>query len=164
MSNLSLEEFKAELVKALKNMRVYAFSLTRDKEAADDLTQAAVLRALENHEKFQPGTNINAWLTTIIKRMFYDDQKSHRVSKTDLLGENEEFDMADSGNQQIDKKQVEEISEFLDSALNERDRSVFLMWVEGLKTNEIADLLDLGRSNVGVILCRVRKLIYEEFG
>ena len=164
MGDLSPQEFKVELIKALKNMRVYALSLTRDKDLADDITQAAVVRALENYDKFQPGTNMNAWLTTIIKRLFLDDKKSHRVSRTELVGENEEFDVADSGNEQIDKKRVEEISEFVDKSLSERDRSVFLMWVEGLKTDEIADLLDLGRSNVGVILCRARKLIYERFG
>ncbi len=59
--------------------------------------------------------------------------------------------------------EIEEINAYINDTLEERDKSVFLMWVEGLKTEEIAAALDLTRSNVGVIVCRIRKDITAHF-
>jgi RNA polymerase sigma-70 factor, ECF subfamily len=157
------QEFKVELISAVKTARVYALSLTRNKDSADDLVQSALLKALENFEKFQLGTNLGAWLNTIVKNTFFDDKKSYRVSRTDQMEEESKYDKGDSGSSQLNDMQIAQINDYLNENLEDRDRSVFLMWVEGLKTEEIASALNLTRSNVGVIVCRVRKEIHERF-
>ena len=165
MSQLPEQEFKVELIRAAKAIRAFAISLARDRDRADDLMQASLLKALENYSKFEAGTNMEAWLSTIVRNTFYDQQRSHANSRTDLMGDDDtSYESSDSGAAPFAATQLEEINDYIDQKLDERDRSVFLMWVEGLKTEEIAKVLELSRSNVGVILHRIRKLLYEKFG
>lgn len=59
-------------------LRRYARSLTRDRDGADDLVQAGVLRALSRAELFQPGTNLRAWLFTIMRNEFISSMRTAR--------------------------------------------------------------------------------------
>ena len=163
MADITPQEFQTELIGAMKTAQIYALSLTRNKDAAKDLVQASLLKALENYRRFEQGTNLKAWLNTIIKNTFYDKMKSHGITKTDPWDDETNHHPGDSGTSQVNDREIEEINAYINDALEERERSVFLMWVEGLKTDEIAAALDLTRSNVGVIVCRIRKDITAHF-
>ena len=162
MNELEQKEFKAKLISSLKTARIYAYSLSRDKDLADDLTQQATVKALENAASFDLSTNMQAWLNTIIRNLFYDHVRSHGVSKTETVAEMID-ERTDAGNTQHNSIQISEINNYIDENLDEKSKSIFLMWAEGLKTDEIANAVDISRSNVGVIVCRVRKQIYEKF-
>ncbi|MDO5642726.1 MAG: sigma-70 family RNA polymerase sigma factor, partial [Paracoccus sp. (in: a-proteobacteria)] len=60
-----------ELVDHLPALRAFALSLTRDGSAADDLVQDTIVKAWTNMDKFQAGTNLRAWLFTILRNTFY---------------------------------------------------------------------------------------------
>jgi len=62
----------AALIGVLPDMRAFARSLTKDPTLADDLVQDAALRALTSAHHFTPGTNLKAWLFTIIRNCFYN--------------------------------------------------------------------------------------------
>lgn len=64
-------EAKAELVSHLKVLRAFALSLARDRTLADDLVQETVMRAWANMHQFQEGSNMRAWLFTILRNEFY---------------------------------------------------------------------------------------------
>lgn len=74
-----------ELVDHLPALRAFALSLTREGAAADDLVQDTIVKAWTNIEKFQPGTNLRAWLFTILRNTFYSARRKTRreVSDTD---------------------------------------------------------------------------------
>ncbi|QRM34125.1 sigma-70 family RNA polymerase sigma factor [Microvirga sp. VF16] len=80
-----LSEFQNGIVEARPNLRAFAISLTGSPDRADDLVQDAMLRALSKRALFQPGTNLNAWLCTILRNGFYTDhrRRSHEVADTD---------------------------------------------------------------------------------
>ena len=59
-------------------LRRYARSLTRDRDGADDLVQAGMLRALSRAAQFQPGTNLRAWLFTIMRNEFISRMRTAR--------------------------------------------------------------------------------------
>jgi RNA polymerase sigma-70 factor, ECF subfamily len=77
---------KDEIVIHLKPMRAFALSLTRDMSRADDLVQDTVVKAWTNIEKFEPGTNMRAWLFTILRNTFYSERRKARREVSDADG------------------------------------------------------------------------------
>ena len=157
-------EFKSELLQCLPKARRFALTLARDPSDADDLVQAAVEKALTNGSNFEKGTNMGAWLNTIIRNTFDDIQKSHAVSRTDVVGDDDFIlqNRATLESPAMNQIEVEEVQEFLYS-LPDTERSVVMLWAEGYSYDEIAQELDVSRGNAGVILCRARKLINDRF-
>ena len=76
-----------ELVDHLPALRAFALSLTREGAAADDLVQDTIVKAWTNMDKFQAGTNLRAWLFTILRNTFYSARRKTKreVSDTDGL-------------------------------------------------------------------------------
>lgn len=74
-----------ELVDHLPALRAFALSLTREGASADDLVQDTIVKAWTHIDKFQPGTNLRAWLFTILRNTFYSGRRKTRreVSDTD---------------------------------------------------------------------------------
>ena len=61
-------------------MRVYALSLTRDRDAADDLVHDTVVKALTGRASFEPGTNLSAWVFRIQRNEFISGLRRLRPS------------------------------------------------------------------------------------
>jgi RNA polymerase sigma-70 factor (ECF subfamily) len=79
-------EIRDQLVAAMPSLRAFAISLTGNTDRADDLVQDTVLRAWANVEKFQEGTNLNAWLFTILRNGFYSDHRKRVREVEDVDG------------------------------------------------------------------------------
>jgi RNA polymerase sigma-70 factor (ECF subfamily) len=75
-----------ELVAHVPAMRAFARSLTRDHASADDLVQEAVLKAWSNLDKFEEGTNLRAWLFTILRNTFYSIARKRKWEVEDVDG------------------------------------------------------------------------------
>src|SRR4029079_19803535 len=67
-----------EMVALVPQMHTFARSLTRDGTRADDLVQEALARALANIERFRPGTNLKAWLFTIVSNEHYSQLRRRK--------------------------------------------------------------------------------------
>jgi RNA polymerase sigma-70 factor (ECF subfamily) len=66
------------MLAALPNLRAFAISLTGNGDRADDLVQDTIMRAWANIDRFQPGTNMNAWLFTILRNLFHSEYRKRR--------------------------------------------------------------------------------------
>ena len=77
---------KDELVDHLPALRAFALSLTRDGSSADDLVQDTIVKAWTNMDKFQAGTNLRAWLFTILRNTFYSARRKTRREVSDSDG------------------------------------------------------------------------------
>jgi len=66
---------REEIASHLAAMRAFAMSLTRDPSAADDLVQDTIVKAWTNIGSFTPGTNMRAWLFTILRNHFYTQRR-----------------------------------------------------------------------------------------
>ncbi len=80
------EEFRAGLMAALPGLRAFAVSLAVNPAAADDLVQETLLKAWANRHHFEPGTNLKAWLCTILRNQFYTDCRKRRREVEDADG------------------------------------------------------------------------------
>ncbi len=148
------KDFYSQLEATAEYLKPFALHLTNDSHDAMDLVQETIYRALANKDKYYYGTNINAWLYTIMRNIFINDRKK-RSRYTFLL---------DPGINQITHGFAEplvhakEIS-YAIHKLPELFRCSFLLYSEGYKYNEISDLL---KEPLGTIKSRIhfaRKLL-----
>jgi RNA polymerase sigma-70 factor, ECF subfamily len=80
-------EFRDALVATIPNLRAFAISLTRDHHLANDLVQETLLKAWSSRSKFEPGTNLKAWLFTILRNAYFSDFRKKRREVQDVDGE-----------------------------------------------------------------------------
>ena len=71
---------------AVPNLRAFAISLSGNVDRADDLVQETLLRALANIDSFERGTNMSAWLFTILRNLFRSEYRKRRREVEDTDG------------------------------------------------------------------------------
>jgi RNA polymerase sigma-70 factor (ECF subfamily) len=74
------------LLAAVPSLRAFAISLTNDFNRADDLVQDTLVRALAHIDRFERGTNLNAWLFTILRNLFHSEYRKRRREVDDPEG------------------------------------------------------------------------------
>ena len=72
------------MIVLLPDLRGFARFLVRDRAEADDLVQEALVRALAAAGQFQPGTNMKAWLFTILRNAFFEQTRRRRTERAAL--------------------------------------------------------------------------------
>lgn len=157
-------DFQNKLVAVIPAARLYARALTRSGDDTDDLIQESLLKAIERRDQSEEIRNIEAWLITIIRNVFFDRQERLAVRRAESLEakmENSGFDIKSPG-EAMETIELSEVEEFIND-LPEQERVIIRMAIEGRKYQEIADALGLTRTNVGALLCRARKKIYAAF-
>lgn len=79
-------DFKRDLMLQLPSLRAFAISLVGKIDSADDLVQETVMKAWANRAGFTPGTNLRAWLFTILRNEFYTVFRKRRREVEDADG------------------------------------------------------------------------------
>jgi len=79
-------ELRDALLAAVPSLRAFAISLSGQVDRADDLVQDTLLRALANIDRFERGTNLNAWLFTILRNLFHSEYRKRRREVEDPDG------------------------------------------------------------------------------
>ncbi len=69
---------KSELIRHMPNLRAFAISLCGSAERADDYVQEALMKAWSNLDSYRPGTNMRAWLFTILRNAYYSELRKRR--------------------------------------------------------------------------------------
>src|ERR1700747_1034292 len=79
--------WRDEVVALIPALRAFAWSLSHNSSDADDLVQDTLIKAWTNREKFEPGTNLRAWLFTILRNTYYTTVLRRRREVRDEMGE-----------------------------------------------------------------------------
>ena len=74
------------MLAAVPSLRAFAISLSGNIDRADDLVQETLLRAIANIDSFQPGTNMSAWMFTILRNLFRSEYRKRRREVEDTDG------------------------------------------------------------------------------
>ncbi len=162
---MSTIEFNKLLLNNTEFLKPFAITLTRDNEVAKDLLQETVYRALANQEKYNVGTNIKAWLYTIMRNIFINNYR--RKSKQQTLFDNTPNDFLLNYNQVTIPNSAESVLGLkeIQTALQQIPqifRNPFMLYFEGYKYHEIATML---KEPLGTIKSRIhfaRKLLKEQ--
>jgi RNA polymerase sigma factor (sigma-70 family) len=72
---MGIQEFNTMVITNAESLRPFAITLTKDRETAQDLYQETLYKAFAHRDKYQPGTNIRAWLSTIMRNIFINDYR-----------------------------------------------------------------------------------------
>ena len=70
----------------IPGLRAFAFSLCGNFDRADDLVQETLLKAWQNLDKFEEGTNLRAWLFTILRNSYFSELRKRRREVEDVDG------------------------------------------------------------------------------
>jgi RNA polymerase sigma-70 factor (ECF subfamily) len=161
---MATTEFNDMLVDNADFLKPFAVNLTKDSEAANDLYQETLYKALANHDKYNAGTNIKAWLFTIMRNIFINDYRRKAKQKT-------VFD--NSGNDYLINMKQPTVSNAAESSLRMKEISAaihqlpdifkvpFRLYFDGYKYQEIADLLVEPLGTVKSRIHFARKLLKE---
>jgi RNA polymerase sigma-70 factor, ECF subfamily len=146
----------------IPRLRRYARLFARDRDTADDLVQESLLRALSGLHTFVPGTNMRAWLFTILHNVFRNDYRRAKRNpvqpNSDLIADHAAT--AVRGNQES-HMELTRVQAAL-STLSEDFREVILLCgVEGLLYEEAAGVLGIPVGTVRSRLSRARSALRE---
>ena len=78
------DKFREDLISAIPGLRAFAMSLTARSDSADDLVQETLMKAWKHHDSFQMGTNMRAWLYTILRNEFYTHLRKRKREVEDV--------------------------------------------------------------------------------
>ncbi|NOT51402.1 MAG: RNA polymerase sigma factor [Chitinophagaceae bacterium] len=162
---MSTLEFNSMLIKNADFLKPFAINLTRDTEVANDLYQETLYKALANQEKYHTGTNLKAWLFTIMRNIFINDYRRKVKQKTILDSTPNDFlvnlKQATVQNAAESALELKEINKAI-RQLPEIFKTPFLLYFDGYKYNEIAEML---HEPLGTVKSRIhfaRKLLKEQ--
>jgi len=79
-------QLKSDLLAAIPNLRAFAVSLSGNPDRADDLVQETLVKAWSNLGSFVEGTNMPAWLFTILRNIYYSEYRKRRREVADSEG------------------------------------------------------------------------------
>ena len=74
------------MLDAIPGLRAFAISLSGKVDRADDLVQETLLKAWQNLDKFEEGTNLRAWLFTILRNSYFSELRKRRREDEDVDG------------------------------------------------------------------------------
>jgi RNA polymerase sigma-70 factor, ECF subfamily len=143
---------KEAMLEAVPSLRAFAISLCGNVDRADDLVQEALLRAWANMDSFQPGTNMSAWLFTILRNLFRSEYRKRRREVEDVDGSYAET--LTSLPEQDGRLEIVEFRGALKLLPSEQRESLILVGASGFSYEEAAQICGCA---VGTIKSRVNR-------
>jgi len=155
-SDLERRTFEKDLLANMPRLRIYALSLTRDRDKADDLVQETLFKALAGRASFAAGTNLAAWSFRIMRNEFISEVRVSRRSNHHSLDEI----IPKMGSRLVtdpNAQQILELSQMLQYlACIERNQADLLI-AAGYLVLPYDDLAERFKCSVGTIKSRISR-------
>lgn len=157
-------EFSYSLNKLSSSLKPFALKLTRDRDDANDLLQDTMVKAFTNRDKFTDGTNLKAWLYTIMKNTFITNYQ-RMVRRATFVDTTDNLHFINSTDSKIENGAygsfaMDDITAAIDG-LEGVYKVPFMMHFRGFKYHEIAEELDIPIGTVKNRIHIARKLLKE---
>jgi RNA polymerase sigma-70 factor (ECF subfamily) len=162
---MSTLEFNEILLGNADFLKPFAINLTKDPESAKDLFQSTLYKALSNKEKYNAGTNIRAWLFTIMRNIFINEYRRKLKQKTIFDHTPDDYlinlKQATVSNVAESDLRIKEIKKYIQH-LPEIFKTPFLLYFDGYRYNEIAEVLEEPLGTVKSRIHFARKLLKQQ--
>ncbi len=143
---------KEAMLSAVPSLRAFAISLSGNIDRADDLVQETLLRAIANINSFQPGTNMSAWMFTILRNLFRSEYRKRRREVEDTDGSYAES--LKSHPEQASRLEFQEFRTALSKLPPDQREALILVGASGFSYEEAANICGCA---VGTIKSRVNR-------
>lgn len=159
----SYEVIRAELRQLFPKLWRYCMFLTRSSHAADDLAQAACLRALEKAELYKADTNFNGWVFRIAQRLWLNEIRAQSIRTGQGCSPIEEYDLADNNLDPEMNILGKDVLLAIEALPETQKLTVILVYVDGFSYKEAAEVLEIPVGTVMSRLAVARKAIATQF-
>ncbi|GJD49940.1 hypothetical protein OPKNFCMD_2676 [Methylobacterium crusticola] len=156
------DSFRDELLAAASSLRRFALTLTANPARADDLVQDTMLKAWQSRGRFEAGTNLNAWLFTIMRNAFYSEHRKRSREVED--GEGVYSSRLTTAPNQGDRLDVQDLQTALNKLVAEQREALMLVAVGDLSYEDAAALMQCKVGTVKSRVCRARDKLAELLG
>ncbi|NIM52101.1 MAG: sigma-70 family RNA polymerase sigma factor [Gemmatimonadales bacterium] len=163
------QAFEKEALPHLDTVFRVALRLAGNEAQAEDLTQETMLRAYRAWHQYRPGTNIRAWLLTILRHTFINEYRKARraapavdVTEVEAFTVFEDVQESDPEGRFFDQLVDEDILRAIDGLPDEFRETLVLSDVEGLSYAEIAEVTEVPVGTVKSRLFRARQALQRE--
>jgi RNA polymerase sigma-70 factor (ECF subfamily) len=147
--------FETEVISGLPQLRRYARALTGDPAWADDLVQDTAERALVRHGSFRAGSNLRAWLFTILRNLYIDQLRARREVAVD--DENAPWRGLEAPRTEVDGLVLRDVQHALYHLPVEQREVLLLIGVEEMSYQEASTVLGVPIGTVMSRLSRARE-------
>ena len=146
LNKMTALEFGYKIENLTSSLKPYALKLTKDGEEANDLLQETVFKAFSNRDKFQDGTNLKAWMYTIMRNTFITNYQ-RMVRRNTFIDTTENNHFINSSATVIENNAksdfvMKDINAAIDG-LKEMYKVPFTLYFRGFKYHEIAEKLSI---------------------
>lgn len=155
-------KLRDQLIGLLPRLRRFAYSLTRDSDACNDLVQETCARALAKAELWQEGTRLDSWLFRIAQNLWLDGRRA-RSARGDHVDVDEIPALAGSDGRKVTESRLtlEEVARGIAHLKPEQRIIIGLVCVDGMSYKEAAEVLELPIGTVMSRLSRARLELHE---
>ncbi|MFN4167227.1 MAG: RNA polymerase sigma factor [Pannonibacter phragmitetus] len=144
--------FKREMLACLPSLRAFGVSLTGNSDRADDLVQDAIMKAWAKQESFELGTNMKAWLFTILRNEFYSQARKRGREVQDSDGLFTERLAVHPG--QYGSLDLQDFRKALEELPDDQREAIILIGASGFSYEEAAEICGCA---IGTIKSRVNR-------
>jgi RNA polymerase sigma-70 factor (ECF subfamily) len=155
-----MSEFGRLVEQEIPRLRRYARALTHDRERADDLVQNCLMRALANQHRWQPGTNLRAWLFTILHNTRVSDLR--RSTREESCNELAMARMMPAPRAPDARLQLRDLERAIGELPESQRQVLLLIGLEEMSYDEVAAVLDRPVGTVRSRLSRARAALREQ--
>jgi RNA polymerase sigma-70 factor (ECF subfamily) len=156
------QELRDGLVSNIPSLRAFAYSLCGNATRADDLVQETMVKAWANFASFQEGTNLRAWLFTILRNEFYSQMRKKGREVEDADGKIADKQPA-LGNQES-HVELQDLKSALAELPEDQREAIILIGASGLAYEEAAEICGVPVGTMKSRVSRARKALTELMG
>ena len=161
---MAQSDTREQVIALLPRLRRFALALTRSADAADDLVQSAVERALGRLDQWQPDTQLDRWMFRIMKTVWINSRRAAALRSTEPLEDHTEAEAVDGVREAEARISLAQVRQAFTRLSAEQQQAILLVSVEGYTYSEAADLLGVPMGTVISRLARGRALLMATAG
>lgn len=147
-------EFQKQMLSVVPRLRAFALSLSAKSDYADDLVQETLMKAWNHQNDFQPGTNMKAWLFTILRNEYFSQLRKKKRKREVEDVDGELVNQLSSPANQEAHLDVADLRVAMQQLPDDQREAIILVGASGFSYQEVAEITQVA---VGTVKSRVNR-------